>query len=222
MRIQAMQAAIRLTSQEEVDFHNETVRDLNSRCGSFRYRSDALQSVTAEVESRRAAIEQAGRDWLLPFRTDTQEQKVLVEPNPVEAALPATAPVTPPVPAESVVASEEGVVELSEETARQPNDLAARYAASVIRQINGTIAYPKYALRRGEQGIVEIRLTFGATGNLKDSVVLRSSGYPALDEAASKAFVRGIDLPPPPEALIGGEFAITLPITFKLGGGTPQ
>ena len=44
--------------------------------------------------------------------------------------------------------------------------------------------YPDEELRQNHQGTVTLRFLVGADGKVKDSRVVTSSGYPALDEAA--------------------------------------
>ena len=44
--------------------------------------------------------------------------------------------------------------------------------------------YPPLAIRLGEQGSVQLRLTVAADGTVSDAIVVRSSGYRDLDEIA--------------------------------------
>lgn len=44
--------------------------------------------------------------------------------------------------------------------------------------------YPEEALAQKHEGTVTLRFLVGADGKVKDARVMRSSGYPALDEAA--------------------------------------
>jgi TonB family protein len=44
--------------------------------------------------------------------------------------------------------------------------------------------WPKKSLRKGEQGAVQLAFLIGADGNVQDTRVVRSSGYPLLDSAA--------------------------------------
>lgn len=44
--------------------------------------------------------------------------------------------------------------------------------------------YPDEELKQNRQGTVTLRFLIGADGTVKDSRVVTSSGYPALDEAA--------------------------------------
>ena len=51
-------------------------------------------------------------------------------------------------------------------------------------------AYPEAARRAAQTGTVLLRLLVSANGRVRDVVVVRSSGYAALDEAASEAAER--------------------------------
>jgi hypothetical protein len=68
IRLDAMKPIINPYSQYEVTYFNITVQDYNSRCSSFRYRRNALDSVRKEVEAYRFAIESEGRNRILTMR----------------------------------------------------------------------------------------------------------------------------------------------------------
>jgi TonB family protein len=209
IRISAMDPLIDSTSQIDIGYYNDAVRDLNSRCGSFRYRRGVLQSVTAEVEARRAAVEQAGRKRWVAWRATLLDQSSAVAPAPPEITRPA--PVAAPI-----TAPPKGSTQVMLELPTAYDDPAPRFAAAMARSVNNAISYPRYALQRGEQGPVDIIATIGSDGALKTAHVSRSSGYPALDEAALNAVTRGTELPPIPEQLAGSEFSVSLPFAFRI------
>jgi len=60
IRVTAWQGQVNEYSEASVDAFNEAVRDYNSRCSSFRYRSGALESVRSEVEANRYALQLKG------------------------------------------------------------------------------------------------------------------------------------------------------------------
>lgn len=49
--------------------------------------------------------------------------------------------------------------------------------------------YPESSRLRGEQGVVAVSMTIGADGRVQAVRILRSSGYPALDESARRAIL---------------------------------
>ena len=51
-------------------------------------------------------------------------------------------------------------------------------------------AYPEHEANQNHQGIVTLRFLIGANGKVKKSLVVTSSGYPALDEAARVAMAK--------------------------------
>ncbi|WP_160123543.1 energy transducer TonB, partial [Rhodovarius lipocyclicus] len=52
---------------------------------------------------------------------------------------------------------------------------------------NAAPGYPQGSRERGEQGVVSLLLNIGTDGRIITLEVTRSSGYPALDEAARRA-----------------------------------
>ena len=60
-RIEAMEKIVNEYNQADVDTFNRYVNDYNSRCGSFRYRPGALESVQREVDAARSRLGQEGR-----------------------------------------------------------------------------------------------------------------------------------------------------------------
>jgi len=60
IRVTAWQVQVNEYSGTSVDAFNEAVRDYNSRCSNFRYRSGALESVRSEVEANSYALQLDG------------------------------------------------------------------------------------------------------------------------------------------------------------------
>ena len=75
--------------------------------------------------------------------------------------------------------------------------------------------YPSVSNRLGEQGSVVLQLLVGPDGKVKDSKIVRSSGYPRLDEAALEA-TRASTCPPYIENGQAIRAAHTLPFNFTL------
>ena len=57
---------------------------------------------------------------------------------------------------------------------------------TVIYQPNADSYYPSFSKRSGEQGTVIVRLIIDQDGLVEDALLLRSSGYPRLDRAATE------------------------------------
>jgi len=76
-------------------------------------------------------------------------------------------------------------------------------------------AYPDAARRRGEQGDVTLRFTVERSGQVTDVTVVKSSGSPRLDAAAT-AMLRGASVPPFDAAMTEPRITATVPIRYRL------
>jgi periplasmic protein TonB len=108
-----------------------------------------------------------------------------------------------------------------EATAPQPPSapdpaLLKAYGSVLAQAIGRRKNYPRLARIRNWQGTAELRLQIGTDGALKGLTVTHSSGFPVLDEQAVTMVKETIPLPEMPEALRGREFAITVPVVFRL------
>lgn len=74
--------------------------------------------------------------------------------------------------------------------------------------------YPRQAVERKEQGRVEVSIYVDERGNVLDAVIERSSGFPALDEAAIAAARAASPVPRPPSHLVRSQ--VTFPITYSM------
>jgi protein TonB len=97
-----------------------------------------------------------------------------------------------------------------------PADLLAGYGSSVSRLLARHREYPRIAALRGWEGTVTMRLRVGATGRLLEAGVDSTSGHAVLDAQALEMVKRVAELPPPPEGLRGREFAVLVPVVFRL------
>lgn len=61
IRMEGAKSALNNYSDSDVDRFNAMVADYNSRCGSFRYRSGALESARREIEQYRSQLQSEGR-----------------------------------------------------------------------------------------------------------------------------------------------------------------
>lgn len=134
--------------------------------------------------------------------------------EPASVALPEPAPTraepAPAIPTRALEAPP--VVALA---APSP-DLLAGYGSSVSRLLARHREYPRVAAMRGWEGTVTMRLKVGANGRLMEAQVDSSSGHAALDTQALEMVRRIAELPPPPEGLRDREFAVLVPVVFRL------
>ena len=134
-----------------------------------------------------------------PMTPQLSEVPAVPTPIPNQDAQPVHAPSLPPV-------SDGGGA---------PADLAARFAADMLRAINAQKAYPRISMLKAETGEVVVSFDY-ADGVVSGIRVDRSSGSRDLDKAAVDAVQRAV-LPAKPAELAGlGHFTFTL--VFGLGG----
>jgi protein TonB len=77
--------------------------------------------------------------------------------------------------------------------------------------------YPKDALKRKEEGKAYVSFTIHRDGRVTDPVLERSSGFPALDEAAMRMLRNASPVPPLPAAYRLDEARLTMPIGYSIG-----
>jgi protein TonB len=90
------------------------------------------------------------------------------------------------------------------------------YGAVVSSVVAKKKVYPRLALMRRWQGTTDLKLQIAADGNVKALSVAHSSGFDILDEQALKMVKDAMPLPGLPDALRGREFAIDIPVAFRL------
>ncbi|MBX7134230.1 MAG: peptidoglycan-binding protein [Fimbriimonadaceae bacterium] len=83
IRMDAAKSAVNSYSDSDVDRFNAMVADYNSRCGSFRYRSGALESARRDIEPYRSQLQAEGMS------------RFARSPSPGSLSIPAPARPTP-------------------------------------------------------------------------------------------------------------------------------
>lgn len=86
----------------------------------------------------------------------------------------------------------------------------ASYASLVAGEVHRRRYYPEEARRDGVTGTVVVAFTIGPNGSVTTHSIARSSGHAVLD-AAVRAMMGGMRLPPPP----GGVFRAVVPVRFE-------
>jgi protein TonB len=89
------------------------------------------------------------------------------------------------------------------------------YVRSVRQRIQDRIVYPSTAVRRGQQGVVELEVRLGPDGRLVAVDVVAGASANALRTAAVAA-VRGSAPFPFPPGLAARSLVIRLPVEFQL------
>lgn len=74
------------------------------------------------------------------------------------------------------------------------------YFSKIKSKIELVWNYPEIAVMRGEQGTVHLKFTIVEDGRLEDVQLIKSSGYPVLDEEAIRAVRMAAPYPPLPRS----------------------
>ena len=86
---------------------------------------------------------------------------------------------------------------------------------AVVLHLNRHKRYPASARMQNMQGIVHVRFAMDRSGQLTASQVVRSSGFPLLDEEVIELLKRASPLPRPPTALPGELLELIVPVKFQ-------
>jgi TonB family protein len=89
------------------------------------------------------------------------------------------------------------------------------YVRRLRERVQRRLVYPRMAVRRGEQGTVELDVEVGPDGRLAGIVVVEGAGPAALAAAAVEA-VRAAGPFPFPDGLPPRALVIRLPVVFRL------
>lgn len=97
---------------------------------------------------------------------------------------------------------------------RQPTeaDLLRMYVSSLAKAIREKLVYPQALRARGYVGTAAVRFTVTESGDLLPGslVVMRSSGYPELDDSALRSVQASLPLPRPDRQRV-----VVVPVTFS-------
>lgn len=114
-----------------------------------------------------------------------------------------------------VATAEESAEERGLSTEEQ-QALVELYQNMVVRKILGQVQYPDYALRRGLEGVVQLRVNVDRQGDILEIKEIKSTRYDILNEAGRRAVERVGQFPRVPAALPGSIISVEVPIRFKL------
>ena len=94
-------------------------------------------------------------------------------------------------------------------------DPTLQYAFDVQRRIAESLQYPKDERALGVTGEVKLRVHLLRDGVVQEVMVLKSSGFEALDRAAVDTATRLAPYPAFPKALAQRELWLELPVLFR-------
>ena len=94
-------------------------------------------------------------------------------------------------------------------------DTRPTWKSLLINRLEQVKFYPADARERKEAGVAQVFFSLNRKGELVSNRIVRSSGYPSLDNAALETIRRGQPFAPPPAELKGEEIDLTVPIRFN-------
>jgi periplasmic protein TonB len=95
-------------------------------------------------------------------------------------------------------------------------DGVRQYRLSLAREARQFKTYPALARERGWEGVVVLIVTTVAGARVPQVSLSQSSGSDVLDQAATELMERAVQTASLPESLRGHQFALTLPIHYRL------
>lgn len=158
-----------------------------------------------------------------PAQQSPEPPRPLPETTPPVTAPAATVPATAGPPGLTAARSTGAATPAgagSSLTANAPSadtlDGLRGYRLAIASQARRFKRYPAEAKASGWAGVTEVRLEVGAEGLPRPASVTRSSGHEALDRAALAMIDAGAARARLPDSLRGREFAVSLPVEFRL------
>jgi protein TonB len=160
--------------------------------------------------------------------TDDTVDQPEVAPVPEQPPQQVEKPPPPPPPDQAVVAPPEPPPPQKIEEQKPPTpampartkggapQVAPAWQTSLVRHLEQYKRYPSDAQSRGEEGVVLLSFSVDRTGHVLEHHVLRSSGYPALDDEVMSMIERAQPLPPFPPTMTESKLDLTVPIRFSL------
>ncbi len=136
-------------------------------------------------------------------------------PEPEAVAAPETPPPPPPPPPKVEEQKPPAPAMPARSKGGAPH-IAPAWQTSLVRHLERYKRYPSAAQERGEEGVVLLSFSVDRSGHVLEHHVLRSSGYPALDDEVMSMIERAQPLPPFPATMTEAKLDLTVPIRFSL------
>jgi len=102
------------------------------------------------------------------------------------------------------------------DTVAAPKVSPAKWHSRVLSWLNRHKRYPASARSRKQEGMVQVAFTVDKGGRVTSSRVARSSGIPALDQAALEMVRRASPVPAPPPEIATSSMKLAVPVDFSL------
>jgi periplasmic protein TonB len=99
-----------------------------------------------------------------------------------------------------------------------PNDGPGdNYLEALRRWLAKYKQYPDEAVAKKEEGMVVLGFTLARDGTVLSAWIVRSSGFPVIDQAALDMMHRASPVPPVPDHYKGTELKLAMPIDYSIG-----
>lgn len=92
----------------------------------------------------------------------------------------------------------------------------ASWQSQLLGHLEHFRRYPRAAIRRRQQGTVQVQFSIDRKGNVLSVSLAHGSGHTPLDSEALATVRRASPLPPPPDDIPGDPVMITTPVDFSL------
>ena len=134
------------------------------------------------------------------------------EPEPEEEAKP-PAPSRAALRAQTQAPTAERVAAPTNSSGASGAVSPAKWQSRLMAHLERRKRYPSGARQRREEGTAHVRFSIDGSGNVRSVQLVRSSGYPELDEAVVALVRRSSPVPAPPP---GAPHDITAPVRFNI------
>jgi protein TonB len=91
------------------------------------------------------------------------------------------------------------------------------YLDAVRRWVTRYKKYPEDAVKQKQEGVVQLGFKFTRDGMVTDAWIEKSSGFPALDQAALAMIHAASPIPKVPDRYQGDTLTLVMPENFKIG-----
>jgi periplasmic protein TonB len=90
------------------------------------------------------------------------------------------------------------------------------WQTQVVSILEHNKRYPAEARSHGEQGVAQLTFSIDREGRVLSSKIVKSSGFPALDNETLALVQRAQPFPAPPPDLAGPQITLTVPLRFNI------
>jgi protein TonB len=163
----------------------------------------------AEAEQRKKDVQEKKQREAKQKQQKKQKEEAA---RKAQAASRQTAPQSVEAEASDKVAAKE----TASTTKKTPRVSPQKWQSQVIAHLNRMKKYPADARKRREEGVPRLQFTIDRAGRVLSARIIRSSGFPALDQAALDMINRASPVPAPPDTIPDSRITLTVPVNFNL------